>query len=460
MNRALSLGLPALLLSMAVGESTTAEAATGANVPVCADCNVLWLVIDTTRADYVGFLGNKDGNTPHIDRLAGRGIVFEQGWTQGAETMISVSSYATGRYNRNTDMNFTIFNRDAVYHPMSPELTTVAEVLSSKGYKTAGMTANMVIAKGVKFDLELHHGFQEWAKGTDAEVADYGIKQLDALKGEKFFLYLHMMGPHHPNAELPGFKERRGAFPAGMPEAENNIYREVNNGKRTLSDEEARYMRALYADALWEADGQMGRVLDHLAKLGLDRKTLVIFTSDHGESLGELHNGKPVWGHGHALTDPLLHVPLVMAGPGLSPGVREKSQMAELVDLAPTIVSYLGISEEPAWGWDGDPLVGKGLAVGNTSISDRGIPGHSNAAIRSLTHGVMWWETANKWFYTNLKAAGDAEYAYVGADAEHKRLQALLQSYMDSAHPPKAGTGAAAPEGDTLEQLKELGYVE
>jgi hypothetical protein len=369
--------------------------------------------------------------------------------------MISVSSYFTGRRNRNTDMDFTIFNRGSDFHPMSEENTTVAEVLAANGFKTVGMTANMVIAGGVKFDLNVQQGFQTWKKGTDREVADFGIQQLGALKDDRFFLYLHMMGPHHPNSRVPGFESRRGTFSAGLPDAENHVYGDHNKGKTLITPEQGEYLRALYADALWEADAHMGRVLDKLRATGLDKKTLVIVTSDHGESLGDTHNGKQIWGHGHALKEPLLHVPLIMAGPGVGKGAREKTQMVELVDLAPTITSHLGIAEDPAWKWEGDPIFGAGSEKGDTSISDRGIPGQSNAGIRTLTHSVMWWEKANRWFYMDLTAGPTAE-----PSAEHKRLQGILQQYMDTADPPKRQGDIAAPDGDTLEALRQLGYVD
>lgn len=443
---------PALLLSLSLGTASAQAAGP------CSGCNVLWLVIDTTRHDYLGMYGNPDGNTPKLDAFAAGGRVFESAWSQGPDTMISVSSYFTGRYNRNTDMDFTIFNRKSAFHPMSPELTTVAEVLQGQGYQTVGMTANLVIAGDQAFDLGLHQGFDVWKKGTDTEVADFGVAQLDALKGSPFFLYLHLMGPHHPNSMAPDFAKRRGPPPADRPEANQHLYREINKGRLTLSKSGAAHVRDLYADALWAADAELGRVLARLEALGLTDNTLVIITSDHGESLGEIHNGRPIYGHGHALTEPLLHVPLVLRGKGVPQG--RDAQVAELVDLAPTITTLLGIPEDPSWQWDGDPLVGPGAAPGTLAIADRGIPGKSNANARTATHSVRWWEAANQWIYMDLTRATAPEATHVDADAEHKRLQALLQSYIDTAHPPKSEGTTATPEGDTLDQLRELGYVE
>ena len=86
---------------------------------------------------------------------------------------------------------------------------------------------------------------------------------------------------------------------------------------RELTEQEERYLKALYADDVWAADREVGKVLDHLESLGLADETLVIFTSDHGEELGEEINGQTVWGHGGALRRGLLGVPLTIAGPGI-----------------------------------------------------------------------------------------------------------------------------------------------
>jgi hypothetical protein len=72
----------------------------------------------------------------------------------------------------------------------------------------------------------------------------------------------------------------------------------------------------------------------------------------------------------------------------------------------------------------------------------------------------MWWEAANRWFYMDLTAGADAEEKHIQATTEHKRLQGILQDYMTTADPPTRQGDIAAPEGDTLEALRMLGYVD
>jgi len=425
----------------------------------CTDCNLLWIVIDTTRADHVGAFGGDPQNTPNLDALAARGTAFDQAHTQGPDTMVSVGSYFSGRYRRNVGLDFSLADRASRFVPMPGAVTTVAEALQGAGFTTRGMTANMVIAGKGKWNLEMHQGFGTWNSGVDAEVAAWGAAQLGALKDERFFLYLHLMGPHYPNAELPGFEARRGPHERlGVPEG-THIYGSLNRGQITLTEGQAAYLRALYADGLWAADQQLGQVFAALEAHGLTDKTVVIFTSDHGEALGELHLNKPTWGHGHALTKPLLHVPLIMSGPGIAAGHRERAQIAELVDVAPTVASLLGVPVDPTWGWVGEPLLGPDKVVGRWSISDRGASPTSNASIRNATRAVLWWEKrTDKVFCSDLRA-DPTETRWIPADVHHDELEATLRAYIDSAIAPEVGI-MEGPDAATLEALQQLGYLE
>ncbi len=445
--------LPTALLALAAAPSAHAA---------CDQCNVLWIVIDATRVDYVGCHGNGDGNTPNIDKLAARGQVYDYAYAQGAATLPSVSSYLSGRYRLATGMDYTIFKRDELYHPMTDQVTTLAEVLGDAGWRTLGVTANTIISKGTAFDLNLHQGFESYETVEDADATQRAIDLLDEVKDERFLLYLHLMGPHAPNAQLDGFAQRRGSFEGELLPSTSSTYVKVNNGKLTLTDTQQAYLQALYADGIWEADALAGKVLDKLAELGLDDETLVIFTSDHGEALGDVQGGKAKWGHGHVLKEPLLHVPLVIAGPGVPSGVHVTDRVAELVDLAPTMTSFLGIPTQDAWHWEGAPLFGAGAEAGQWSIADQGIPPKISANIRNATHSVAGhFEDGKPKFFRYFDLASDpGEQKNVAATAEHQALRDQLKDYMINAKPPEQGAATVAPDDETLQQLEALGYTE
>jgi arylsulfatase A-like enzyme len=171
---------------------------------------------------------------------------------------------------------------------------------------------------------------------------------------------------------------------------------------------------------------------------------------------------KRYWGHSHfTLVDETLHVPLVFVGPGIDAGVQDDTSMVELVDIAPTLTDLLGIAEQEEWGWDGDPLLGPRAVSGTTAISDRG----SNYSARSAarTHGMsMTWHHGWKEFLAFDVYQGESERPreLVEAKDGHALLQARLQEYFDTQHPPSETAPIEGPEGDLLEELRSLGYME
>jgi arylsulfatase A-like enzyme len=117
--------------------------------------------------------------------------------------------------------------------------------------------------------------------------------------------------------------------------------REVQSGALRLEPDERRYIEALYDGDIRAADDELGRLLDALEAAGLAGRTLVAVTSDHGEDLGDLD---PLFAasHGHALKDPLVRVPLVIADPAEPRPGRRVAQQVRLLDVLPTIAARLG----------------------------------------------------------------------------------------------------------------------
>ena len=132
---------------------------------------------DTTREDFVG--PNEEGrsHTPNLDRLGARGLVYEHAYAQGPDTMVSVSSYMTGRYRLNTGMDFTTFNREQNFHPLAEEVTTIAEVLKAEGYRTRVYLDALIAAH--RWDLDLTKGLR-LGPTNDPEMAPV-IAALDEL---------------------------------------------------------------------------------------------------------------------------------------------------------------------------------------------------------------------------------------------------------------------------------------
>ncbi len=275
---------------------------------------VLFIVVDTLRSDHLGCYGYDKIKTPHIDALARSGALFQNVISQAPLTFPSHCSFFTSTYPQ--------FNkvRDNGSFKLDPSAVTLAEVMRDNGFATAAFVSTFVLDK--KFGLD--QGFQtyddtvEKFRGTrvikfmDEErkadkVTDAAIAWLRENRDKKFFLWAHYYDPH-------------------------TVYNPPDPYKETYKDN-------LYDGEIAYADEQIGRLLAFLKELGLDRKTLIVLCSDHGESLGE--HGEN--GHAVFIYDATIKVPLIFSYPGVIPEGKVIGGQVRLIDLMPTILDLLGI---------------------------------------------------------------------------------------------------------------------
>lgn len=287
------------------------------------DLNILFVTIDTLRADHLGCYGYGRPTSPELDRLAAAGTVFENGWAHAPSTRYSMPAIATGRWPS------TITWDESIWWPrIASGQRTIGEALKNLGYTTAAFYAylyfNRVDARGFERGIDyyddrraaLHvnvNGPVESVGSSAREMADDGIAFIDAHKTEKFFLWLHFYDPHL------SYERHRDAPPFGTSQAD------------------------LYDGEIWFTDQQLGRVLAHLKSAGLWDKTAVVVTGDHGEGLGE----KGIQAHGYHLYAPQTKVPFVARVPGLSP--RRVKVPVGHVDLAPTLLNLARGAHEPSF---------------------------------------------------------------------------------------------------------------
>jgi arylsulfatase A-like enzyme len=371
----------------------------------------------------------------------------------------------------NTGIDFMLWQGED-FHPLSPEVTTIAEVLQTNGYRTVGLTANPMIGERPGFDLDFYQGFETWETIKDENMSTLGPQWMEELADEKFFFYVHLMGPHHPNFRYEGMNERRGSdYPVSLGHLnEDGLFKDWNLGNVVVEEQLFSYIRTLYADNLWYADHHyVGQLLDEIESRGLTDKTLVIFSSDHGESLGDsmevnakATKHKPYWGHSHVtLVEETLHVPLMMSGPGIPAGVQDQESVVELVDLAPTITDYLGIEQQEEWGWDGEPILGERAVKGTSAIADRGSGNSGRSGIRGSELSLTWHQGRKEYLYFDLRSDDPSlPREFVERRDGHAFLEARLQAYFDSQHPPGETERIEGPQGELLDELKALGYME
>jgi arylsulfatase A-like enzyme len=345
----LTAALAALLFAACPGPSRREKpAASGPPRPAVPGngTNVLLITIDTLRADHLGLYGYRRATSPRLDALAKRAMVFDQAYTYWPKTRGSFVAMLTGRMASQTGYGKT--------HPLLLGFNpTLASVLAEAGYDTAAVVDNPNVAASLGYARGFARYRETWEeKDLDTEVARTRAITDDALatlaaaakQPRPFFLWLHYVNPHAPyeppaphDAAFLDARAKAGRVLAPVDGFHGGVSRQWARPGRTLG-----WYVSQYDGEIAFADAEVGRVLDALAASPLAGRTLVVVTSDHGESLGE-HDY--YFDHGENLFDPCQRVPLLVAGPGVAAG--RTPVLASTLDLVPTVLDAVKVSYPP-----------------------------------------------------------------------------------------------------------------
>ena len=278
--------------------------------PAAAPFSFLLITVDALRWD-IGLMGYERPITPHIDKAGARGIVFEKAYALSSFTGRALAPMFIGRYPSECFCNFAHFTRYFDKNEM------LAETLRANGFATAGIGSHFYFEResGLKqgfdsFFVEIPPGPAHIdQKTTSDRVADRAISLLEdkTFTEKRFFLWAHFMDPHRDYLFHQGFS----AF-----------------GEKP---------RALYDGEVAFTDYHLGRVLETLTSAGLDQRTVVMITADHGEAFGE-HEFRY---HGKRLFEEIVRVPWIIVVPGMAH--RRISSRVSQHDLVATVTDLLGI---------------------------------------------------------------------------------------------------------------------
>ncbi len=320
--------------------------------------NIVLFGVDSLRADHMSCYGYPHQTTPHIDRLAQGGALFEHNISAHIPTTSAYSSMLTGMDVFSTQVV-------ALRHKggLRPEVTSLAEILRGQGYNTTciGFTGNPG-SRG--FDTYLDYaGWGSWNEGRSPKAENLNEKAIPELvrlaeDDKPFFLFLRHMDPHAPY--LPPAPFERMFYHGNESDPDNRSMDPVMSFKPFcdffaswmppgISDKD--YVIAQYDGAIAYMDSCIQTILNAIEAQGLSDNTVIALNGDHGETL---YDHDCYFDH-HGIYEPTLHVPLIINYPNKIPAGSRLSGYSQHKDLVPTLLDLVDIDAGIAF--DGKSLL-------------------------------------------------------------------------------------------------------
>jgi arylsulfatase A-like enzyme len=300
--------------------------------------NVIFMIEDAERADYLSVYGHPTKTTPFKERLmAERGVLFERAITQAEKTRPSAASYITGLYPTTTGLWYFA-------DVLSDRYLTWAEIMRAQGYLTVAFTQNGNVGPFAG----MHQGFDRMvdasAVGSTTEgvfTGDRVMQFLEQNRDRNFFLYLHAIDPHAAYDPPQPFRDQflSGASAGGTPVPRDPVFDAPWVERPTVETR-----RRLYEAEIAHNDAVTEDFFGRLDRMGLSNDTLVIMASDHGEYLGD-HSffGNQLWDHRPPTYLAGTHVPMMFVYPKRFPEPKRIQEPVQMLDLLPTVLDLAGV---------------------------------------------------------------------------------------------------------------------
>lgn len=411
---------------------------------------ILYIDIDSLRADHLGCYGYHRSTSPHIDRIASQGARFEQSYVSDAPCQPSRTALFSGRFGINTGV-ITHGGKAAKPYPalLDPQnqqglaQSDWMGLLRKQGYRTATVSPFASRHKTdywlTNFDDVRDLGKQGRVDGQ--EVSDTSIQWLDTHgRADNWFLHVNFWDAHRPfstpmsfghpfnDQPVPGWltdeirqkhwitsgpnSARKMIGFEAPPEPFEDSIAGVCPRQPTQCDNmnQVRRMYDGYDTAVRYVDEQIGRILNHLASLGILEDTAIIISADHGENLGELN----IYADHGTADHPTMRVPLIMHIPGVTNAGHVDHALRYQVDMAATMLEIVGC-EVPSW-WDGQSYAAQ-LNADTPQV------GHDH-----LVMGQALW--------TSQRAVRFKDYMYIETyhDGFHQYPPVMLFDVMQDPH--------------------------
>jgi arylsulfatase A-like enzyme len=423
--------------------------------------DVVFITLDTTRADHVGAYGYERPTTPVLDELAREGLLFRRAWSTSSWTLPSHASMFTGQYPTTHGADYaddgeSMFGNKV--RRLGAGATTLAELLSAKGYATAAFAGGPWLAPefGLLQGYEKQHAGLPDGRSLIApdpaqkgqmrvrvnwaadQLTDLAVEWLRSVPStQPVHLLVNYFDPHVPYQYRESFEVTDRPDPKDKKASEQAMY-----------DSEIRFM-----------DHHIGRLFDALRELGRFDRALIVAVADHGESFGEHGNSY----HGPWLYEEIMRVPLIVK----LPESRERGSVVEtafsVVDLLPLIGKETGL-ELPA-GVEGVPLGSRDTVVAEAFESEALNSLAPGVYERDVFAGIRWpWkilvEEPGSVELFNLEAdPAESEDRAGKGEAVEDDLRRALSEVRGKMAPPAEPAVPKGVDPAVQESLRALGYI-
>ena len=426
--------------------------------------NLIFILVDTLRADHLPLYGYGRATSPHLSALGRESVVFLDNRCQASCTFPSVNSLLTSRSAA------AFLGQPGGAMGLPAGIPGLAELLRARGFHTHAVSASPIVRNspghfnpgggfGRGFD-----SFQEDCVWKSADcVTDQALQHLP-LDPRPLFLYLHYLDPHGPYAPPASYRHR---FALGHPAKDfvrlgdpnpiaNWLYKHQPDPGLTTAD--LHHLVDLYDDEISFFDSQLGRLLEGLRASGLLDDSIVVFAADHGEEFLEHGDVK----HCHNLFDTTIRTPLLLHVPGVRP--RTVPEPVSNLDIVPTVLDLLGARDAPPGQISGPGFEGHSL---RPALLGQPLPRRyqmsAQGAMRSVADGrlklVHDLGSGRFALYDLAADPGETHDVLAQRRRDVPRLRDALSAWLARTEGgPAAGSVRRAEEAER--RLRSVGYLD
>ena len=442
--------------------------------------HVFLITVDTLRADHLSAYGYSRETSPRLDAIAEEATLFERAVAQWPKTGTSFASIFTGQFPQTTGLT----HKAALRIPEA--YFTLPQAMQRFGFDTVAVVSNGVLGKRLGWDRGFNEYEETWtlAEKTSSDPLEYrkwlnarvvnqlALPLLERKRDtEHLFAWIHYSDPHAPYY-LP--EDVPNPFVGDELFTGDAIVKLDNPEATMLGDRrDLKFYEAQYDANVRFTDEHFGKLIDHLETLGLLEDSLVIFSADHGESLGE--HGY-FFGHGRRPYNPGAVVPLLFWYPGRDQPPARIEHPVQMVDLYPTLWELLAPKGDKAPNLEGRSLVPelRGVPLADDlppafAEAGGGSPTTHFRSIQEKSWKLIFHPALNlgkrqrdaTWELYNLERdPAETENLIASEEQQFRRLRAKLKSWMKGeSWIRKSQAEVESYSQETEAHLRALGYA-